>query len=385
MDKPQASRARDNGVYVIPVAFSDGGRIPVSKLELSLLGANRNAYRTVRDDDDLINLVDSLNAVICPGSPDITTPTYAPAITTTTAPSTATTAPVTATTAPVTGTTSLVTGTTTPVTGTTSLVTGTTAPVTGSTSSVTGTTAPVTGSTSSVTGTTAPVDATTTPVDATTTPDVGTTLPVAGTTASVTTTTPTPPACQGLADIVIAIDDSASTRRDAQGGGTEVAPGQFELAEYYIQNSLLNTENINIGLIAHSNTGRVLSGFSNDSTVLNASLTFTPQYSISNTGAGLDVSTDLHLDTGRAGADKFTILLLNSRTSDPFGTLIQASRARNNGVHVVPVAFSDSGSIPVSTLELRLLGANRNAYFTVRDDADLMTLVDSITAVVCPG
>ena len=73
------------------------------------------------------------------------------------------------------------------------------------------------------------------------------------------------PACQGFADIVIAIDDSSSTQRDDGSGGTEVAPGQFDLARYYIQNSLLNTANINIGIVAHSNTARVLAGFSDNS------------------------------------------------------------------------------------------------------------------------
>ena len=51
----------------------------------------------------------------------------------------------------------------------------------------------------------------------------------------------------------------------------------------------------------------------------------------------------------------------------------------------MPVAFGNGGSIPVSNLELGLLGANNAAFFTVMSDADLITLVDSITAVVCPG
>ncbi|GFO18343.1 hypothetical protein PoB_004484800 [Plakobranchus ocellatus] len=192
-------------------------------------------------------------------------------------------------------------------------------------------------------------------------------------------------ACQGFADIVIAIDDSSSTQRSTSSGGVEVAPGQFSLAEYYIQNSLLNTDNINIALMAHSFSGRVLSGFSNDSTSLNASLTFTPQYSISNTASGLGTSTDLHLQTGRSGAARFTILLLDSGTSNIFITFAQASRARDNGVYVMPVAFGNDGAPSVSDLELSLLGANNAAFFKVNDDADLIGLVTSITAVVCPG
>ncbi|GFR73595.1 hypothetical protein ElyMa_002141100 [Elysia marginata] len=129
-------------------------------------------------------------------------------------------------------------------------------------------------------------------------------------------------ACQGLANIIIAIDDSSSTQRSTSGGGTEVAPGQFELAEYYIGNSLLNTENINIGLIAHSNTGRVLSGFSTDSTALNASLIFTPEFGDSDTAAALSTTTDLHLASSRPGAAMFTILMLDAGTSNPLGTFV---------------------------------------------------------------
>ena len=54
-------------------------------------------------------------------------------------------------------------------------------------------------------------------------------------------------------------------------------------------------------------------------------------------------------------------------------------------MYVMPVAFGNGGSIPVSTLELTLLGASNTAFFTVMNDADLVSLVDSITAVVCPG
>ena len=51
----------------------------------------------------------------------------------------------------------------------------------------------------------------------------------------------------------------------------------------------------------------------------------------------------------------------------------------------MPVAFGDGGSIPVSNVELGLLGANTNAFFTVMSDSELIGLVDSITAVICPG
>ena len=57
-------------------------------------------------------------------------------------------------------------------------------------------------------------------------------------------------------------------------------------------------------------------------TALNASLTFTPEYSTSNTGAALATSTDLHLSSGRSGAAKFTILLLDEDTTTPFTTFV---------------------------------------------------------------
>ncbi|KAK3794873.1 hypothetical protein RRG08_001023 [Elysia crispata] len=374
----QASRARNSGVYVMPVGFGDGGSIPVSNLELSLLGANNANFFTVMSDGELINLVDSITAIVCPGA--ITSATES---TTSAAPSTST---LVTTETPTISTTALTTSTTTQSTSepsSTSTLSSTVS--TTQTESATSTTAPpstttLTDSTSSTTQIT--VAPTVTPTFATSTT---TQSPTSTSTESMTIPPSGPAACQGFADILIAIDDSSSTQRAAPGGGTEVAPGQIELAEYYIQNSLLNTANINIGLIAHSSSSRVLSGFSDDSTALNASLTFTPEYSTSNTGSALATSTDLHLDTGRAGAAKFTILLIDSNTIAPFTTFSQASRARNSGIYVIPVAFGNGGSPPVSTLELSLLGANNNAFFTVRNDAELINLVDSISAVVCPG
>ena len=55
-----------------------------------------------------------------------------------------------------------------------------------------------------------------------------------------------------------------------------MAPGQFDLARYYIQNSLLNTANINIAIMAHSSSSRVLSDFSVDSVC---------EYALSRSGA----------------------------------------------------------------------------------------------------
>ncbi|GFR73591.1 hypothetical protein ElyMa_002141000 [Elysia marginata] len=51
----------------------------------------------------------------------------------------------------------------------------------------------------------------------------------------------------------------------------------------------------------------------------------------------------------------------------------------------MPVAFGDGGTEQVTNLELSLLGANSNAFLRVNSDADLLSLVDDITAVVCPG
>ena len=68
-------------------------------------------------------------------------------------------------------------------------------------------------------------------------------------------------ACQGLADIVIVIDDSASAQRTVDGIAV-LAPGEIAITSYYIRNSRLDSSNVNIALVAHSSSARILSQFS---------------------------------------------------------------------------------------------------------------------------
>lgn len=188
-------------------------------------------------------------------------------------------------------------------------------------------------------------------------------------------------ACYGFADIAIAIDDSSSTRRQP---GNVVSPGQLELARYFVENSALDADNINLAFVAHSNTARVVASFTADTAVLeNALNTFAPEFSGDNVGSGLDTSISLLLNSGRQGARKFIVFMVDARPDDGINAVLQAVRARLASITVVPVAFA-SGFF-ISDLELSLLAADAGSWRRTSSDATLITLADDITALVCPG
>lgn len=68
MHQIQGNRARNNGINIIPIAFGDGTPAPILNSELALIGATASSYLRVNSDTELINLVNTLNTLICPSN-----------------------------------------------------------------------------------------------------------------------------------------------------------------------------------------------------------------------------------------------------------------------------------------------------------------------------